>query len=258
MFAAIRQLFSARQEELVNFRPPGLSESTFKVEMHRYSNGLLSQFKDMRGRNWAFTYAGGKVVRFTDPSGTTWCEENGRWHGFAADGRVSAAKPPVAVRINQEAGEIVLEEADREIIYKSDGNTCIRWHEIRSEKRVEITVTEYATMPGRTRVTVEKHSDGTELLRSIEDANGRCYRFDYKDQSLATMTDWSGRQPVLWRAERDRTGQLIRWTTGEGESKTEMTPHLDSIDLQGNRFYRTDEGRVFVVKPNGSAFMGNR
>ncbi len=256
MFAAIKQLFALRQDES-SFRPPILGDSgAFRIELQRYTNGLLSEFRDVRGRTWNFTYAGGKIVRFTDPSGTTWCEENGRWHGFAADGRVSGAKAPVAVEIHQESGEIMLRESERELVYKPDGNTCIRWQENRNGAAVGITVTEYATMPGRTRVTVEKHIDGKEFLRSIEDANGRCYRFDYSDSVLISMTDWSGRKPILWRAQRDGMGKLVKWISGDNEQSSQMTPHLAAVDLQGNRFYKTGDGRDFVVKPNGSAFMG--
>lgn len=258
MFAAIKQLFAMRQEEM-SFRPPVLGDSgPFRIEIQRYSNGLLSEFRDARGRSWHFTYAGGKVVRFTDPTGTTWCEENSRWHGFVGDGKVTGARAPVAVHIDQESGEISLRESERELVYRPDGNTCIRWHEDRENGlRVDITVTEYATMPGRTRVTVERHSNGKEFLRVIEDANGRCYKFEYsKDAMLSTMTDWSGRKPILWRAERDGMGKLIRWISGEADAQAEMVPHLESVDLQGNRFYKTADGRDFVVRPNGSAFMG--
>jgi hypothetical protein len=32
---------------------------------------------------------------------------------------------------------------------------------------------------------------------------------------------------------------------------------LESVDLRGNRYYRTLDGRSFVVRPNGSAVMGS-
>lgn len=221
------------------------------VETTRYPNGMISSYRDTSGRAWQFTYAGGKVVRFTDPSGSTWCEEHGRWHGFDIQGRpLTASRSLVGISVNQESGEVTLHGATKKTIYRTDGTTCYEFEEERNGRVVQMSVTEYATIPSRTKVAIEK-SAGGDLLKWIEDANGRVYRFDYEGNRLVSYIDISPLQSRKWLAQWEG-GVLVRWVMQDAAQV--MTPHLESVDLRGNRYYTTAEGRSFVVKPNGAAY----
>ena len=224
-------------------------------EICRYRNGLIGSIRDARGRKWQFAYAGQKLMRFVDPSGLTWCEAGGRWHGFNASGQQLRSLPAGGIEINQETGEISLVQSMRRSVYNMDGEVCTQIEEEQNGCYAVTRIKEFNSRPRFAKVAVEKQAGGKELLRWIEDANGVLHCFEYEGDKLSACVDVSSEKVERWRAERDVSGELLRWLRDDaaGEAKS-MTPHLESVDKSGNRHFRAADGSQFVVKPSGAAF----
>ena len=136
--------------------------------------------------------------------------------------------------------------------------SCMRIRRERNGKSVLIKFTEFPTLPNRAFVVTETEEDGVEKATWLQDANGKLFQIEYEGSELTQYRDLSAKPFVTWTAVRDNYGDITGWS---GVSKTgeiipaPMSPRLEAVDHEGNRFFRNDSGTRFIVRPSGAAFF---
>jgi hypothetical protein len=140
---------------------------------------------------------------------------------------------------------------------RTAGGSCMRIRREINGKSVLIKYTEFPTLPTRAFVVTETAEDGIEKATWLQDANGKLFQLEYEGSDLIQYRDLSAKPSVTWTAVRDNYGDITNWSgvskAGEVVSES-MSPRLESVDHEGNRFFRNESGTKFIVRPSGAAF----
>ena len=216
-------------------------------------SGLITHLRDGQGRTWAFNYVGKQLKQFTDPQGNIWANRDGRW---AADRVMPGVATPRGVAINHATGEIRVEDNVRQTIYMPDGTTQIEVTQIIDDAAVRVRFVEYPTRPNRSFVVVENRA-GKEYVTWIQDAHLKLFKLEYDGGRLARYVDMSCKPSVIWEPQYDAGGNIAAWNgrqKGTDAPVGQMQPVLQSVELNGNRHFRSANGAHIVVDPSGAAF----
>jgi hypothetical protein len=224
--------------------------------------GLIVQFRDAEGRQWRFVYRNYNIVQFSDPQEHTWRKEKNGWKlvselpGQAITPQAVAA--PIGIMVDHSSGEIIVQEASRTYIHRSDGTMVTQFDRMQSGKIVRMKRTEYATRPQRAVVVSEQLDGQEELVTSITCANGKLFDFEYdRHCQLVRYSDVTKEPGIVYDALRDRDGLITGWI---GRSKDgspvvfDAQPVLESVDVRGDRHFIGADGNKFIVKPSGTAY----
>jgi hypothetical protein len=137
-----------------------------------------------------------------------------------------------------------------------DGATQIEVTQTIDDAPVRVKFIEYPTRPNRSFVVVENRA-GTEYVTWLQDAHLKLFKLEYVDGRLAKYIDMSCKPSVIWEVVYDAGGNIASWNgyqKGTGVEVGEMNPVLQSVELNGNRHYRSANGARIVVDPTGAAF----
>ncbi len=214
--------------------------------------GQITALKDAEGRTWLFGYMHKQLLQFTDPQNNTWVMQDGKWQAKAV---TPGFATPKAVAINHATGEIRVEDNVRLTVYLPDGSTQIEVTQIMDGVPVPVRFTEFATHPHRSFVVMEQHH-GADLVTWIQDAQCKLFKLEYESGKLIRYIDMSTKPATVWNAVYIN-GVISSWDghlKGSGQSVGNMQPVLQSVDLNGNRNYKSVSGQHVIVDPSGKAF----
>jgi YD repeat-containing protein len=215
--------------------------------------GLITHLRDGQGRTWTFQYHGERLLRFTDPANNVWANRDGRW---APERVMAGVATPKGVAINHSTGEIRVEDNVRLTVYLPDGTTQIQVTQIIDDVAVRVRFIEYPTRPNRSFVVVENRG-GTEYVTWIQDAHLKLFKLEYEQGKLVRYIDMAAKPSITWCAQRDAAGNIASWDgvqKGTDKPMGAMHPVLQSVELNGNRHFRSVNGAQIVVDPSGAAF----